>query len=636
MTTDTLQLDSNYNALVQELKLSHSQEGTIYKNAYRYKHNDIVYIPEFTSIKEIIKTLPALPNNIRRMQGTERFKILSDYILTFNLLQQYFSPHENNKNLIALDNRYIEKSLTSRYRNGKNKFFKEYFKLELKGIKGLYTSGYSLTKKAKKEIGVYSIVIHKDKLNEVITSFLEGTFDEYKKIGTLIPKDKVIQSINNSYIEIPQRNIDAIKTFDNIYSRKILANYIDGKLYYNKDKKDYGRTYSYLHTIPKEMRNELFAGFTEIDIESAAQSILYRLVYKRIEKLEYLKYYVENKKEVREKLSKDLGYSMSEVKRLLQVITFSTNLPSKEQLHKKPSFKGLEKAIDNEFIKGLSKDLNKVDELLKNEINSSEKEILIRRNGSVKSIDVRCYKFQSIESKLMEKVQDLLSNNSFHLHDAVYVKSISEQEKTEITKYLQKFEIFISYTILDSKMFLREIEEVKNNMKIFMLRTTNLDYKAKIQKLIDLTEHIIPGTKQLSLRIEILKHNVKHINEMPKCNNPECNNPIYTFDKTKKRFCSRKCQSIYNNKNMTKESRYKAARSRDYDAIQIKRSNTMKNDIIDGKNAHARSSEKAAKSINYIISVRKGFDNCIPIHIIASVENLQILDSRENRKKGSN
>ena len=36
MTTDTLQLDSNYNALIQELKLSHSQEGTIYKNAYRY------------------------------------------------------------------------------------------------------------------------------------------------------------------------------------------------------------------------------------------------------------------------------------------------------------------------------------------------------------------------------------------------------------------------------------------------------------------------------------------------------------------------------------------------------------------------------------------------------------------------
>jgi len=457
MTTDILQLDENYNALIQEMKISHNSEDTIYKNSSRYKHSDIVFIPSFVSIQKIIMNLPTLPKRYNDIKGTERFKTLKDYILTFNLLQQYFSPHSVDKKLIALDNRYIEKSLTSRYRNNKNKFFDNYFKLEIKGVKGQYTSGFSLTDEAVKEIGSYSIVIHKDKLDSNIIKFLNGDFNDTE---TIIKKEELLELTNDSYIEIPNRNIEIVKTFNNIYSQRIVSNYKDGKLYYSKNIKDYGRTYSYLHNIPREIRNELFVGFTEIDLESAAQAILYRLVYNKINNLSYLEEYISNKTSVRNRISKDLDYSLGEVKRLIQVVTFSNGIPSKAQLPLKPSYKGIEKGIEHDFIKGLSKDLSKVDEILKLDLLDFEKEILIKRNGSLKNIDIRCYKFQSIESKLMAKIQSLLLKNSFHLHDAVYVKNISEEEIFKIEKYLKKFQINTSYTILDSKKY---IEEFKNS-----------------------------------------------------------------------------------------------------------------------------------------------------------------------------
>ena len=43
--------------------------------------------------------------------------------------------------------------------------------------------------------------------------------------------------------------------------------------------------------------------------------------------------------------------------------------------------------------------------------------------------------------------------------------------------------------------------------------------------------------------------------------------------------------------------------------------------------------EHLVYDLDHIISVRKGFDNNIPIHIISGKNNLQILDSIENRKK---
>ena len=453
MTTDLISLDSNFNAIIEETKIyADYAERTIYKNANRYKHNDIVYIPQFNSIKNIIKELPEFPKRYKKIEGTERFKVLKDYILTFNLLQQYFSPHEENKTLIALDNRYIEKSIGSRYRNGKNLFFDKYFNLEIKGIKGLYTSGYSLTEEGKRDINNYSIVINKNKLDITIEKFLKKEFNEYSKIKTLIPRKEISKVINDSYIKIPQENMDIIKTYNNIYSNTLLKNYSEGKLYFTKNVKDYGRTYSFIHNIPREMRNELFANFIEIDLESAAQAILYSLSNKENDELKYIKYYIDNKQEVREKLSKDLGISIKEVKRLIQVITFSENIPSKKQLPFRISFKGLENSIENAFINGLSTDLKKIDKILKNNLTNDEKEVLIKRNGKLTNIDIRCFKFQMVESKLMGKIQSILKNESFHLHDAVYVKEVSDEELIEIKEYLKKFDIHISYTTLDSKM----------------------------------------------------------------------------------------------------------------------------------------------------------------------------------------
>jgi len=67
MTTDLLSLDSNFNAIIEETKIyADYAERTIYKNANRYKHNDIVYIPQFNSIKNIIKKLPEFPKRYKK------------------------------------------------------------------------------------------------------------------------------------------------------------------------------------------------------------------------------------------------------------------------------------------------------------------------------------------------------------------------------------------------------------------------------------------------------------------------------------------------------------------------------------------------------------------------------------------
>ena len=602
MHLDRATLDDNYKLLVEEIKNDRTHEGTIYKNANRYKHDDIVFIPTLNSIKEIIEQTP-LPKRFRKIEGTTIYKKLKDYILTVNLLQQYFAPHSLDKSLIALDNRYLEKALGSRYRNNNNEYFKLFFNREIKGIKGQYTSGYSLLEKGEKLLDNYEFVTHKDNLDKFICQFIAGNFEINKK--EIILKEKVIPTINNSYIEIPEENIVNVSRFNNIHSRKIVNNYIDGKLYYNKDIKDYGRTYSFLHSIPREIRNELFKGFTEIDIDSAAQSILMRSFQRYSkEELPFLNHYVNNKNETREILSKDLGLNEKEVKRLLQVLTFSNGIPKESQLLFKPSYKGLEKAINNDFVIGFSEDLKKCDEVLKENLEQFQIDLLMKRNKSLKNIDVRCFIFQSIESKLMNGIQRIIKKNTFHLHDAVYVQDISEETKKEIYDYTQKYQIYTKYTILDTKQytnpsekFIEEIENVKSNMKIFSLRTSNIDFKKSIQTLINMTEHIITGTKDLSLRIEIIKKGITSKEDLPKCNLEECNNRVYKFDKNN--YCSKKCSCAANSRNISHEGRMKSAKSRDYKEVALKRKSTMTSDVIDGKNAHQRSSEKASKNIDY-------------------------------------
>lgn len=91
MTTDTLTLDSNYNSIITEERIRpNDPNNIIYKNAFRFKHNDIVFLPSKDEILKTLETLPEFPKVYRNVKGTKRFKEMKDFLLTYNLLQQYF------------------------------------------------------------------------------------------------------------------------------------------------------------------------------------------------------------------------------------------------------------------------------------------------------------------------------------------------------------------------------------------------------------------------------------------------------------------------------------------------------------------------------------------------------------------
>ena len=465
MTNDTLQLDSNFNAIITEEKIRlNNTEDSIYKNTNRFKHNDIVYIPSIIEIDKILVSISEFPLRYKNITGTKRFKELKDYLLTYNLLQQYFSSHSEDKSLIALDSRYLSKALGSRYNNNQNKFFNEFFKLEIKGKKGNYTSGFSMTDEAINNIGNYKKIIHTDKLDNIIKDILLGEYIENKivNINNSISLNKIEEEIFNSSILIPEDNIDLINSMDNVKYKRVITNinnnYKNGRLYFNKDYKPYGRNYSYIHSLPREVRKNLFDGFTELDLSSAAQTILLRLTENKIkDKLAFITDYVNNKDEVRQKLMQELKLNMNEVKELIQIVTFNSRVPSISQLAYFKSYKKFEDCITNNFILGLSKDLKIIDEYLLEILSNEDKEIIKKHKGNIKAIDVRVFTFQNTESKIMEKIQSILKRESFHLHDAVYVKDLSNDELNEILKYSKKIRININNITLVSKKYDKNI-----------------------------------------------------------------------------------------------------------------------------------------------------------------------------------
>lgn len=483
MTTDILTLDSNWNSIITQEKKR--LDNTIYKNSKVFKHNDIIFLPSITEINKILVNISKFPLRYKNIEGTKRFKEIKDYILIYNLLQQYLSPHSEDKSLIALDSRYISKALGSRFHNNKNKFFKSYFDLKIKGIKGRFTSGFSLKEEAKKNVGTYAKVIHKEKLDNIVKLILLGEYNEdlIVNVNTEYTLENIKEAIFNSSIKIPKENIMLVNEFtDDKYShiiKNINNNYKNGRLYYNKNHKPYGRNYSYIHTLPREIRNALFNGFTELDLSSAAQTILLRTVQRELPyELPYITEYVNNKDEVRKKLCLELEISMNEVKELIQIVTFNTRVPKEKQVHFFKSFKKYKQSINNPFIKGLSKDLSIIDEHLTEKLSNENRKTIQDFKGRVTKIDIRVHTFQSIESKIMERIQLMLSSESFHLHDAVYVKDIEGDELDNIKKYTQKNGLLLNNITLVSKKYTQE-----NGLLLGNITLVSKKYKKYKQKL---------------------------------------------------------------------------------------------------------------------------------------------------------
>lgn len=481
MTTDILQLDRNYNSIIQEEKINPFTREIIYKNNKRYKHNDIQYIPNLEIIQEAMLYINPLPKRYTDITGTKRFKEIKDFFLTFNLLQQYLAPHSEDKSLVALDRRYIMKALGNRVHNRINKFFCTYFKLEIKGKEGEYTSGYSITEKGLKHTGKKAIakVVHKDKLDNIIISIINNNYKEEEIVNIdNIKIEDAVKIVNNASIEIPEENIKMLSILDSSFDntvRNIRKNYIDGRLYYNKSVKPYGRTYSGIHNMKKEARKILFQGFTEFDINSAAQSILAR-VYKGNKEIPYMLEYINNKDDIRKEISKDLNISIKETKLLLQAITFSDRIPTIKQINRFKIFKKYPKALNNDFIKGLSNDFKTIDKYLRKTISKEDYKIIKDFKGRVTNVDIRVFTFQNIESKIMKRVQDLIDGESFHLHDAVYVKEVSDEERSKISKFMSDLGMFLSEDIL----VYRKCNSKSSQMKpIYLLTKNRIDYNIK-------------------------------------------------------------------------------------------------------------------------------------------------------------
>jgi len=468
MTTDTLRLDEDFNSIITEEKINPSTHVNTFKNASRYKHNDIVYIPEFKLIQEHIVYIKPIPKRYSNITGTAHFKEIKDFFLTFNLLQQYLTPHSEDKSLIALDRRYIMKALGNRVHNGNNTFFSKCFKLEIKGEPGIYTSGYSITNKGLELIGKQSKIVHIDKIDDIIISIINKKYyeNDIKNVKNISLKEAP-KIVNNSYIEIPEENIKMLDILDNSFINivnNIKRNYIGGKLYYNKSTKPYGRTYSYIHNIKKEARDILFQGMTELDLESAAPSILLK-VYKGDKELKFMNEYVKNKQNTRDKLGKELSLGPEDIKHLLQVITFSEKIPTVKQLNYFKALKEYPEAIGNEFLIGLSKDFRTIDEYLKENISDKDYKTIKDFKGKVSKIDIRVFTFQNIESRIMQRIQSMIGENTFHLHDAVYSYDINEDEMTNIEEYMKKIGLTLSKDILVYKKYIDEFKNSKTVIK---------------------------------------------------------------------------------------------------------------------------------------------------------------------------
>lgn len=193
----------------------------------------------------------------------------------------------------------------------------------------------------------------------------------------------------------------------------------------------------------------------------------------------YLTYYVEHKDEVRERLARDLEITTPEVKELIQIVTFNSSVPSKKQLHFFKSFSKYKQCLGNRFIIGLSRDLSTIDKYLRNNLSDTDRNTIKDFKGKVTNIDIRVQTFQSIESNIMQTIQSMLSDESFHLHDAIYVKDVKAAESTRIQEYSEKNQIIINNTTLvfrEYKILQEFIDPNKN---------TQIKSKEKLKEYID-------------------------------------------------------------------------------------------------------------------------------------------------------
>lgn len=374
-------------------------------------------------------------------------KALKDYILSFHMSLNTFRPHSLNKDWLFISKEHNTKVFGNRfYDQGDKHPFWDFFKQEYKGnnLQGI-SNGFT-----KINIPKSCRVLKASDLDK----FIEGKRAKiYNDLKHLQAETGMFPIAYSNKIKVPEDNMKDIPD-------SVTTMYQDGYLHYNTITIYSGRRYSYLHTIRREVRNKIFKGFIEIDLEGASINILYNLG-RRTLKLPFMKKLKDHKNATRAKLATELDISAEEVKELLQKLTFDSSLPSVNNFDFKPAYKDLDKKlvesfVGNDFIIGLSKDLSSLDVVLKEHLQPYE-EVIIREHlgdkgkKKLKPSDIRAYLFQKTETDIMKQLIErsyLKEDNIFWLHDAIIVSDISEETIYEMNMYLDSIDMKMSVEVI--------------------------------------------------------------------------------------------------------------------------------------------------------------------------------------------
>jgi hypothetical protein len=285
------------------------------------------------------------------------------------------------------------------------------------------------------------------------------------------------ENVKNLIKRVTDGETDLMYSTDFIILFNLDFKYNNGNHFLNYERKDGGRLVNFggekyigIQNLEKSIREQVFEGYYEIDIENSAPTILYQTgeKYHKTHDFPKIKYYIDNKEKCRQEIV-DLGFSYKEAKEFYLAIFFGANLgiygvhtnswandygvdkiqyilqntPSAYDIYDecKKLFSYLKKSIQNKFLK---KDKNGKDILYNSRGNKSAK--YMSKWNTNKAI---MHYYFGIESQIL----DLITKN--YSHDLLLYDAFITKEDVNLDELSLLIEQELGYKVKFSKRLIK-------------------------------------------------------------------------------------------------------------------------------------------------------------------------------------
>jgi len=400
--------------------------------------------------------------------------------------KKYITELFRNRDYTGISNinhKTLDECFTSNYYK---KYIHKYNKLEselFNNIGPLIERGNNIIK----EISTY-------KLNNYIVNYIVNL--DIKDIKLISYEIKRKEKYITNYIEIDRKNIEVIYldienkikgTKDKeeriqlkkdliFYKIILLDSKRNNKIQINYDVKSAGRLYSQYSNTRKDLRNILLKGYSEFDISTASYQWLYDTstqIDNKI-KLPTIKYYIENKKEVRYKLAQELDTSYEVIKEIITALGFGAKAEITDIEYYNDDTLEIETFTPNAIQKILIENNINIEKFQNSEIQNFIEEVKLAMkvvsdyhkekyyNSKTRTLNIKNKKlhfskrytpgkalafiYQIYESTFLLSMRDTYKRetkdkNYFLLHDAIYTKEQIDITTLEQAKQTLEFKI---------------------------------------------------------------------------------------------------------------------------------------------------------------------------------------------------